>query len=88
VYLGGIELSNGFGELTDPVEQRRRFDSERNRRRLAGAQDHPIDERFLDALAEGMPPSGGNALGFDRLVALALGVGRIADVIAFPGDRL
>lgn len=88
VYIGGIELSNGFGELTDPVEQRRRFESERTRRRLTGAQDHPIDERFLEALGEGMPRSGGNALGFDRLVALALGVNRIADVMAFPAERL
>lgn len=88
LYLGGIELSNGFGELTDPVEQRRRFESERERRRTTGAPDHPIDERFLAALAEGMPPSGGNALGFDRLVALALGTDGIAGVMAFPRERL
>ena len=88
VYVGGIKLSNGFGELTDPVEQRRRFESERSRRHRSGAPDHPIDERFLDALVEGMPPSGGNALGFDRLVALALGARRIADVMAFPKERL
>ena len=87
LYAGGIELSNGFGELTDPVEQRRRFEAEQARRRRAGAPDHPIDERFLTALEEGMPPSGGNALGFDRLVALALGLGRIADVMAFPMTR-
>jgi lysyl-tRNA synthetase class 2 len=88
VYLGGIELSNGFGELTDPIEQRRRFESEVERRKRTGAPDHPIDERFLAALAEGMPPSGGNALGFDRLVALVLGVNGIAGVMAFPRERL
>jgi lysyl-tRNA synthetase class 2 len=88
VYLGGIELSNGFGELTDLAEQRRRFESELDRRKRAGAPLHPIDERFLDALAEGMPPSGGNALGFDRLVALALGVNGVAGVMAFPRERL
>jgi lysyl-tRNA synthetase class 2 len=83
-YVGGVELCNGFGELTDPIEQRRRFEAELDRRRHTGAPLHPIDERFLAALDEGMPPSGGNALGFDRLVALALGATSIADVMAFP----
>jgi lysyl-tRNA synthetase class 2 len=87
VYAGGVELCNGFGELTDPGEQRRRFERELERRRRAGAPEHPIDERFLAALEEGLPPSGGNALGFDRLVMLALGAPRVADVVAFPRDR-
>ncbi|HEX4335605.1 MAG TPA: EF-P lysine aminoacylase EpmA [Polyangiaceae bacterium] len=84
LYVGGVELCNGFGELTDPVEQRRRFEAEILRRRVAGAPEQPLDEPFLSALAEGMPPSGGNALGFDRLVMLALGASSIADVTAFP----
>ncbi|HVU00509.1 MAG TPA: EF-P lysine aminoacylase EpmA [Polyangiaceae bacterium] len=84
LYLGGVELCNGFGELTDADEQRRRFEQERDRRRRDGSPVYELDERFLAALAEGMPPSGGNALGFDRLVALALGLGTIQDVIAFP----
>jgi lysyl-tRNA synthetase class 2 len=88
VYVGGVELCNGFGELTDPVEQRRRFEAECERRRRAGAREQPIDEKFLAALAEGMPISGGNALGFDRLVALATGAPGIADVMAFPKDRV
>ncbi len=87
VYVGGVELCNGFGELTDPAEQRRRFVVEQERRRRAQAPMHPIDERFLAALEEGLPPSGGNALGLDRLVALSLGAPRIADVMAFPRDR-
>jgi lysyl-tRNA synthetase class 2 len=87
VYVGGVELCNGFGELTDPTEQRRRFEAELERRRESGAPEHPIDERFLAALEEGLPPSGGNALGFDRLVMLALGARRVADVMAFPHDR-
>jgi lysyl-tRNA synthetase class 2 len=88
VYAAGIELSNGFGELTDPVEQRLRFEAEVERRRREGGRAQPLDERFLAALEEGLPPSGGNALGMDRLVALALGERRIADVMAFPRERL
>jgi lysyl-tRNA synthetase class 2 len=84
LYAGGVELCNGFGELTDPAEQRRRFEAERARRARAGAPQQPIDEAFLLALEEGMPPAGGNALGFDRLVMLALGASRIAEVMAFP----
>jgi lysyl-tRNA synthetase class 2 len=84
IYVAGVELCNGFGELTDPKEQRRRFEMELARRQRAGAPLHPIDERFLAALEEGMPPSAGNALGVDRLVALALGATRIEDVTAFP----
>ncbi|MDQ2644363.1 MAG: EF-P lysine aminoacylase EpmA [Myxococcota bacterium] len=84
LYVGGVELSNGYGELTDPDEQRRRFVLERKRRRAEKRSVYPLDEAFLSALAEGMPPSSGNALGFDRLVALALGASRIQDVVAFP----
>jgi lysyl-tRNA synthetase class 2 len=84
LFICGLEVSNGFGELTDAAEQRRRFVAEQERRRRAGAPIHPVDERFLRALEVGMPPSAGNALGVDRLVALALGVENIADVQAFP----
>jgi lysyl-tRNA synthetase class 2 len=84
LYAGGVELSNGYGELTDPHEQRRRFLLEEKRRRDAGRHVYPIDQQFLDALAAGMPPSSGNALGLDRLVALSLGRPQIADVVAFP----
>jgi lysyl-tRNA synthetase class 2 len=85
-YIAGVELSNGFGELTSAAEQRRRFLAEQERRRRTGAPVYPVDERFLAALDEGLPPSSGNALGFDRLVALALGIPRIADVMAFPRE--
>ncbi|HEX6272946.1 MAG TPA: EF-P lysine aminoacylase EpmA [Polyangiaceae bacterium] len=84
LYAGGVELSNGYGELTDPVEQERRFRAEHARRKAARRRTYPLDRKFLAALAEGMPPSGGNALGVDRLVMLALGGKRIEDVIAFP----
>ena len=79
LYVDGLELANAFTELTDPVEQRRRFESARAERRALGEADYPLDEEFLDALAR-MPPSGGVALGVDRLVMLACGVHDIADV--------
>ncbi len=84
LYLGGVELCNGFGELTDPVEQRRRFNTERVERRRAGRPTYPLDRQLIAALEEGMPPAGGNALGVDRLVMLACGATSVADVQAFP----
>lgn len=83
LYIGGLELCNGFGELTDAVEQRRRFELEQGRRRAAGEPVYPLDERFLAALTEGMPPAAGNALGLDRLVALATGTSDIASTLSF-----
>ena len=79
LYVDGLELANAFTELTDPVEQRRRFELAREERRALGEADYPLDEEFLDALAR-MPPSGGVALGVDRLVMLACGASSIADV--------
>jgi lysyl-tRNA synthetase class 2 len=87
LYVAGVELCNGFGELTDPVEQRRRLEADQALRRAKGKPVYPIDERFLAALAS-MPEAGGNAIGFDRLVALTCGTTHIADVIAFPDDQL
>lgn len=84
LYAGGVELSNGYGELTDPVEQEQRFVAERARRRAEKRRVYPLDRRFLAALREGMPRASGNALGFDRLLMLALGAKSIAGVIAFP----
>lgn len=88
LYVAGIELSNGYGELTDPVEQRRRFAADRERRAREGRTVYPENEAFLRALEEGMPPSSGNALGVDRLIQLAVGATCIQDVIAFPRARL
>ncbi|MET0283318.1 MAG: EF-P lysine aminoacylase EpmA [Polyangiales bacterium] len=87
-YVGGLELCNGFGELTDPDEQRARLVADQQERTKLGKPVYPIDERFLTALSEGVPPSGGNALGFDRLLMLALGAQSIEDVIAIPASRL
>ena len=88
LYVGGVELCNGFGELTDPGEQRARFDADRSERAAAGKPMYPIDEAFLAALAKGLPPCAGNAIGFDRLAALCCGTKEIAEVIAFTADEL
>lgn len=84
LYVGGVELCNGFGELTCPTEQRARFTADQRARRRQRRPAYALDPRFLAALEEGMPPAGGNALGVDRLVALALGAPAIRDTLAFP----
>jgi lysyl-tRNA synthetase class 2 len=83
LYAGGLELANGFSELTDPVEQRERFERELRMRAAAGRAVYPIDERFLDALGR-MPPAGGVALGLDRLLMLLTGAETIEEVLLFP----
>ena len=84
LYVGGVELCNGFDELTDASEQRARFEQDHARRAAEGRPTYPLDELFLSALAAGMPRAGGNALGFDRLLMLATGALEIGDVMAFP----
>lgn len=88
LYVAGVELCNGFGELTDAAEQRARFVRDQAERKAKDKPVYPIDERFVEALERGMPPSGGNAIGFDRLVALACGTTSIREVIAFTDDEL
>jgi lysyl-tRNA synthetase class 2 len=88
LYAGGIELCNGFGELTDPGEQRERLERDARARAERGLPVYPIDQKFLAALERGLPPCAGNALGLDRLVALACGSRRIAEVMAFPWEDL
>lgn len=83
LYACGVELANGFGELTDPVEQRRRFEAEMDEKERIYGERYPLDEDFLAALAL-MPPASGIALGFDRLVLLATGAPRIDDVLWTP----
>jgi elongation factor P--(R)-beta-lysine ligase len=87
-YIGGIELANAFGELTDPVEQRARFEGDLAVRRSRGLPQYPLDEKLLAALAEGLPPCAGIALGVDRLMMLALGAHHIREVLTFTADEL
>jgi lysyl-tRNA synthetase class 2 len=81
MYVCGVELCNGFGELIDPVEQRKRFHEEIDLKEKLYGYRYPIDEDFLKALEHGLPESGGNALGVDRLVMLASGADDIDQVL-------
>src|SRR5690606_38074722 len=83
LYLCGIELANGFGELTDPDEQRRRFEAEMAEKDRVYGERYPVDEDFLAALHH-MPRASGIALGFDRLVMLSTGAERIEQVLWTP----
>jgi lysyl-tRNA synthetase class 2 len=83
LYVCGVELANGFGELTDPVEQRRRFEAEMAEKSRLYGERYPLDEEFLAALSL-MPEAAGVALGFDRLVMLAVGARTIDDVLWTP----
>ena len=83
LYACGVELANGFGELTNPAEQRRRFGLEMDEKARVYGERYPIDDDFIAALGQ-MPDASGIALGFDRLVMLATGAPRIDDVIWAP----
>ncbi len=87
LYLDRVELANGFHELADAAEQRRRFEGDLARRRAEGRPGPPLDEALLQALAAGLPDCSGVALGVDRLLMRVVGADRIDQVLAFPIDR-
>ncbi|MGM1052238.1 MAG: EF-P lysine aminoacylase EpmA [Pseudomonadota bacterium] len=87
LYLDGLELANGYDELTDAEEQAARFDEDNIARRAAGLPEVEVDVRLLAALAHGMPEGSGVALGIDRLIQLALGQESVAEVMAFATPR-
>jgi lysyl-tRNA synthetase class 2 len=87
LYVAGIELCNGFSELSDAVEQRKRFENELRIRRALGRPGYPLPESFLEALVD-MPEAAGNALGIDRLVMLFADTDNIDDVVAFTPEEL
>ena len=87
LYLGGLELANGFSELTDPVEQRARFTADEAARRAAGKPPCPLPEPYLDELAN-LAPCAGIALGVDRLVMLLTDAREIGEVVAFTPEQL
>jgi lysyl-tRNA synthetase class 2 len=87
LYLDGIEIANGYDELTDADEQRRRFIADNQRRQQQGQPQLPVDERLLAALAAGLPATAGVALGLERLAMAATGQRRIDEVLAFTFER-
>lgn len=87
VYFKGIELANGFYELTDSAEQQQRFEQDNRQRAALGLPKRSIDERFIAALKHGLPPCSGVALGIDRLVMLSVNAENLSEVMAFPVER-
>ena len=84
VYIAGVELCNAYTELNDPAEQESRLKAEREKRISMGKDNYPVDQSFIGALKFGMPPSGGNALGVDRLAMILTNTEDINDIMLFP----
>ncbi len=84
IYIGQMEISNGFSELNDPEDQRRRFEQQLAERERGDEEAHQMDEDYIRALSYGMPPAGGVGVGVDRLAMLLTDSHTIRDVILFP----
>jgi lysyl-tRNA synthetase class 2 len=86
-FAGGIEIANSFTELNDPDEQRRRFEAQAEELKRGDEETQPYDEAFVEALEQGMPPTGGVGLGIDRLVMILTGASSLREVLLFPAMR-
>jgi lysyl-tRNA synthetase class 2 len=86
-FAGGIEIANSFTELNDPDEQRRRFEAQAEELKRGDEETQPYDEAFVEALEQGMPPTGGVGLGIDRLVMIMTGASSLREVLLFPAMR-
>jgi lysyl-tRNA synthetase class 2 len=87
LYAAGMEIANGFSELNDPLEQRRRFLDQLKERERGDDEAHQMDEDYVRALGHGLPPTGGCGVGIDRLAMIVTGSPSIRDVILFPQMR-
>jgi lysyl-tRNA synthetase class 2 len=86
-FIGGVEIANSFTELNDPDEQRRRFEQQADEVARGDEEAQPYDESFIEALEQGMPPTGGVGLGIDRLVMMLTGTSSLREVVLFPAMR-
>ncbi|MCB0828866.1 MAG: lysine--tRNA ligase [Solirubrobacterales bacterium] len=86
-FIGGVEIANSFTELNDPDEQRRRFEQQAGELDRGDEETQPYDETFIEALEQGMPPTGGVGLGIDRLVMMLTGTHSLREVVLFPAMR-
>ncbi|HXR31544.1 MAG TPA: amino acid--tRNA ligase-related protein, partial [Solirubrobacterales bacterium] len=86
-FAGGMEIANGFSELNDPDEQRRRFEQQAAELQRGDQEAQPYDEEFVAALEQGMPPTGGVGIGIDRLVMLLTGAQTVREVVLYPAMR-
>jgi lysyl-tRNA synthetase class 2 len=87
LVAGGVELVTAFSELTDPIEQRAKFELQQQMKEILGDEVHPMDEEFLRALEHGMPPAGGLGMGVDRLLLVLTDAPSQRDLIMFPSHR-
>jgi lysyl-tRNA synthetase class 2 len=85
--IGGVELGTAYSELTDPMEQRAKFELQQQARAAGDDEAHPFDEEFIEALEQGMPPAGGLGVGMDRLLMVLTDAPSLRDLILFPHHR-